>query len=173
VVQRKIGNATPAFSMGFSNDVKFKAISFNMLWSWQQGGMNSNLTNTDVDASQVSRDYTDPCTHDCINNETLGAQRYRMWTSVSKVYAQDATYLKLREATISLDIPRSITSKLWSGARYVRFSVSGKNLLMFTPYWGVDPEVNNNGTQAIKIGFDDIAPYPPARTFWFTVDLGF
>jgi hypothetical protein len=174
VVQRKIGNATPSFTMGFSNDLKIKAISFNMLWNWQQGGMNSNLTETDADASQISRDYADPCVRDCLGAETLGGQRYRLGTAfVAKNYAQDATYLKLREATISIDLPRSLVSKFWSGARYVRFSVSGKNLLMFTPYWGVDPEVNNNGTQAIKIGFDDIAPYPPARTFWFAIDLGF
>ncbi len=174
VVQRKIGNATPTFTMGFSNDLKVKAISFNMLWTWQQGGMNSNLTETDADASQISRDYAQACVHDCLNSETLGQQRYRLGTAfVAKNYAQDATYLKLREATLSFELPKSLITKFWSSARYVRLSVSGKNLLMFTPYWGVDPEVNNNGTQAIKIGFDDIAPYPPARTFWFTLDLGF
>src|SRR6185503_7780022 len=160
--------------MGFSNDLKVKAISFNMLWTWQQGGMNSNLTETDADASQISRDYAQPCVHDCLGSETLGQQRYRLGTAfVAKNYAQDATYLKLREASISVEVPKSLVSKFWSSARYVRLTVSGKNLLMFTPYWGVDPEVNNNGTQAIKIGFDDIAPYPPARTFWFTLDLGF
>ena len=95
-----------------------------------------------------------------------------MWSRTHPYY-EDASFLRLREASIGIDLPGSMVHKFWSGARYVRFSVSGKNLLMFTPYWGVDPEVNNNGTQAIKIGFDDIAPYPPARSFWFTVDLGF
>ena len=178
IVQRKIGNVNPTFTMGLSNDLKVKAISFSMLWNWQQGGMNSNLTNTDADASGVSRDYADPCVVSCLVTggvtETFGQQRYRLGTAyVARNYAQDATYLKLREATITLDLPKSWVNKFWSGARYARIAVSGKNLLMFSPYWGVDPEVNNNGTQAIKIGFDDIAPYPPARTFWFTVDLGF
>ncbi len=174
IVQHKIGNANPDFTVGFNNDVRFKAFSFSMLWSWQKGGLNSNLTNTDIDASQIGRDYTDPCVQSCLGNETLGAQRYRLGTAyVSRIYVQDATYLKLREATIAYDVPASLNGRLWHGARDVRVALSGKNLLQFSNYWGVDPEVNNNGTQAIKIGFDDIAPYPPSRSFWLTIEVGF
>ena len=145
-----------------------------MLWSWQKGGLNSNLTNTDADASKVSRDFTDPCGEGCLAGETLGAQRYRLGTAyVSRIYVQDATYVKLREATIGYTVPPSVSNRLWHGGRDVRVALTGKNLLQFSKYWGVDPEVNNNGTQAIKIGFDDIAPYPPSRSFWLTIDLGF
>ncbi|MBI4501949.1 MAG: SusC/RagA family TonB-linked outer membrane protein [Gemmatimonadetes bacterium] len=175
IVQRKIGNLNPKFTMGFSNDLKWKSLAFSFLLNWQQGGMVSNLTMTDMDASQITYDYADPCTGgSCLPNETVGQQRYRLGrASLTKIYAQDATYLKLRQATLSLDLPKSITSRLWSGARFIRLSLSGNNLLMFTPYSGVDPEVQDRGSQNIRIGFDDIGPYPPARIFWFTVDLGF
>jgi hypothetical protein len=174
IVQHKIGNANPDLTVGFNNDVRAKAFTFSMLWSWQKGGLNSNLTNTDADASKVSRDFTDPCGEGCLAGETLGAQRYRLGTAyVSRIYVQDATYVKLREATIGYTVPPSVSNRLWHGGRDVRVALTGKNLLQFSKYWGVDPEVNNNGTQAIKIGFDDIAPYPPSRSFWLTIDLGF
>jgi hypothetical protein len=174
IVQRKIGNANPDFTMGFANDLRMRAFTFTMLWSWQKGGMNSDLTNTDADASQVSRDYTDPCVQSCLGNETLGAQRYRLGTAyVTSIYAQRATYVKLREATLTYAVPPWLSERLWRSGRDITVALSGKNLLQFSKYWGVDPEVNNNGTQAIKIGFDDIAPYPPARTIWLTFGLGF
>src|SRR5262249_49962704 len=139
IVQRKIGNANPDFTIGFNNDVKAKAFTFSMLWSWQKGGLNSDLTNTDIDASQIGRDYTDPCLESCLGNETLGAQRYRLRTSyVSRIYVQDASYLKLREATLTYDVPASVSGRLWHGARDVQIAISGRNLLQISNYWGVD-----------------------------------
>ena len=175
IVQRKVGNVNPQFSMGFSNDFKWKAVAFSFLLNWQQGGMVSNLTMTDMDASQITYDYADPCTGgSCLPNETVGQQRYRLGrASLTKIYAQDATYLKLRQATVSVDLPKSVIGRFWSGARFIRLSLSGNNLIMLTPYRGVDPEVQDQGSRNIRIGFDDIGPYPPARTFWLTVDLGF
>jgi len=38
--------------------------------------------------------------------------------------------------------------------------------------WGVDPEANNFGNNNVG-RFVDLAPFPPARQFFFSVDLGF
>lgn len=74
---------------------------------------------------------------------------------------------------LTVEVPKSLVASVWSGARFVRLSASGNNLLMITPYRGVDPEVLDHGSRNIRIGFDDIGPYPPARTFWLSVDVGF
>jgi hypothetical protein len=50
--------------------------------------------------------------------------------------------------------------------------VSGRNLLTFTDYTGLDPEVSNFGNQNIARNID-VAPFPPSRTFWFSVRVGF
>src|SRR4030095_3930496 len=90
--------------------------------------------------------------------ETIGAMRLRLFPNyVSSIDVEDASYVKLKELNVSLDLPKSFTSKFWSGARFVRVSVSGRNLLTFTGYSGADPEVSNNGSRNIRIGFDDIA----------------
>jgi hypothetical protein len=43
---------------------------------------------------------------------------------------------------------------------------------MWTDYWGVDPEVNNFGTQNV-VRFVDLAPYPPSRSYFVGIDFGF
>ena len=57
-------------------------------------------------------------------------------------------------------------------AKRVRFKVSGRNLLTFTPYSGFDPEVSNFGNDPIDRNID-LAPFPPSRSFWTSVELGF
>ena len=49
--------------------------------------------------------------------------------------------------------------------------LSGRNLLTFTGYSGLDPEVSNFGSQAISRNYD-VTPYPPSRTFWLSVTAG-
>jgi hypothetical protein len=56
--------------------------------------------------------------------------------------------------------------------RTARLSLTGRNLLRFTPYRGLDPEVSNFGRQAIVRNID-VAPFPPSRDFFFSIDLGF
>ncbi len=63
-------------------------------------------------------------------------------------------------------------SRYLFGSHGVQLSVSGRNLIVITNYWGYDPEVSNFGQQAITRGVD-LAPYPPSRTFYFTVSAGF
>ncbi|MBI4500701.1 MAG: TonB-dependent receptor, partial [Gemmatimonadetes bacterium] len=170
----KVGNLNPQFTMGFNSDLKIKAFSFNFLLSWQQGGLTSDLTRWLIDLAGTTRDYGEPCVNGCLPGETLGGQRARLFPAfVTRINVSDATYLKLREVTLGYELPRSLTSKFWSNARFVRLSASGRNLITLTRYTGMDPEVANNGSRNIRIGFDDIAPYPPSRAFWFSVDVGF
>jgi hypothetical protein len=89
------------------------------------------------------------------------------------VYVQDGSYLKLREVTLAYNVPENLAQRLFGGsARYVRLSVSARNLLRFTDYRGLDPEVSNFGNQAIVRNVD-VAPFPPSKSFFFSVDLGF
>ena len=50
--------------------------------------------------------------------------------------------------------------------------LAGRNLLRFTPFRGMDPEVSNFGNQAVARNID-VAPFPPSRSFFFAIDLGF
>jgi TonB-linked SusC/RagA family outer membrane protein len=159
----KVGDATPDFQMSFASDLDYKRLSLGFLFDWKQGGDIINLTEFLYDAGQNSRDF-----------EAAGAARVaRFGEGFSDVYVQDGTYLKLRELSLAYTLPESFTASLFgAGLRYARLSLSGRNLLRFTPYRGLDPEVSNFGNQAIVRNID-VAPFPPSRSFFFSIDLGF
>ena len=58
---------------------------------------------------------------------------------------EDASFMRLKNLTISYSLPESVIrkTKFFSGAR---FFVTGRNLLTFTNYLGPDPEVDSNIT---------------------------
>jgi len=131
------------------------------------------LTKLLYDLSQTTADYDSPCTNaGCKPGETLGDWRLRLWPRQTAVYYEKATFLKLRELSVSVDLPQSFVRRFWGGARYIRLGLSGHDLLSFTPYSGFDPEVSSIGNQPIGRNQDN-APYPPSRSFWFSVDVGF
>jgi len=122
-----------------------------------------NLTEFLYDAGANSVDYV-----------TAGADRInRFGQGFTQPYVQSGTYLKLRELNLSFNLPDRLVSGLFGrNIRTARLSVTGRNLLRFTPYKGLDPEVSNFGAQAIVRNID-VAPFPPSRDFYFSIDLGF
>ena len=159
----KVGDATPDFQMSFSSDVDVRRFTLGMLWDYKQGGDIINLTEFLYDAGQNSKDYL-----------TAGEARVvRFGDGFTDAYVQSGTYVKLREANLSYNLPDRIVSSIFGRSiRTARLSLTGRNLLRFTPYRGLDPEVSNFGRQAIVRNID-VAPFPPSRSFFFSVDLGF
>lgn len=168
IVVRKIGDATPDFRMSFTNDVTWHSLNLHILADWQQGSSILNLTRLLYDFGQVTVDYADPYGP----GETVGQHRLAGFRKVAANYMESASFLKLREVTLSYDLPTAWAQRLWGGVHSARFSVSGRNLLTFTPYTGLDPEVSNFGNQPVTRNID-VAPFPPSRSFWFSLNLGF
>ncbi len=173
-----IGDATPDFEMSFGNEFTWKGLSLNMLAEWRKGGQVSNLTNNLFDEGQTSYDFDDVVQVKMGDGTTverkLGAYRYDTWAggADARAYVQDGSYVKLREVTLSYLLPASATEALRIGARDLRLSVSGRNLFTWSDYWGMDPEVNNFGNQNVG-RFVDLAPFPPSRSVFISVDVGF
>jgi TonB-linked SusC/RagA family outer membrane protein len=169
VVVRKVGEANPKFRMGFVNDLTFRGFTLHTVLDWQQGGSILNLTKLLYDFGGVTKDYDKPIPG---STQTVGERRISGFGLVTKNWIESASFLKLRELTLSYDLPGGIVGSLWRGARYARVSLSARNLFLSAPYDGLDPEVSNFGNQPIARNID-VAPFPPSRSFWLTFDLGF
>ena len=159
-----VGDASPSFTMSFSSDLDYHAFSVGMLWDWKKGGDVINLTQLLFDAGGTSPDYV-----------AAGADRITDWAvnGLTAVYVQDASYLKLREVTLSYRVPaRAVTTLFGNRIQAARLTFAGRNLLRFTPYKGLDPEVSNFGNQGIARNIN-VAPFPPSRSFFFSIDLDF
>ena len=158
-----VGDATPDFQMSFSGDVDWGQWSLGALFDWKQGGDVINLTELLYDAGSNSAD------------PVAGAQRITDWAvnGITKTYVQDASYGKLREVTLAYRLSPSLTSRLFGGrVQAARLSLSGRNLIRITGFRGIDPEVSNFGNQAIARNID-VAPFPPSRSFWLSLDFDF
>lgn len=159
----QIGDFNPSFRLGMANDVTWKNLTFSMLWDWQQGGNVVNLNQNNYDLQGTAADADTPAGIERIRLANLG---------VATIYVEDATFLKLRELSVGWTLPKRIARSFAQGISDVRLSVTGRNLLMFTPYTGLDPEVSNFGTQSVSRGID-IAPFPPSRSVFFNIAVGF
>jgi TonB-linked SusC/RagA family outer membrane protein len=162
----KVGDANPDFQMSFSNDIDFHRFTLGFLFDWKFGGDIINLTELLYDSFQISKDF--------VTADSAGLRRITEFSQgFTQPYVQNGSYLKLREVNLSYNLPDGVTSSLFGGAvRYARLSVTGRNLFRITPYRGLDPEVSNFANQAIFRNID-VAPFPPSRSFFFSVDLGF
>jgi TonB-linked SusC/RagA family outer membrane protein len=159
----QLGDANPNFRLSLSNDITYKSLFVSFLWDWQQGGVAQNQTLSLYDCNNLAPD----------GGTAAGQARYDACNSTgdARPFVQSTSFVKLREATIGISLPRS-WSRAFAGANDVRVSLTGRNLLLFTDYFGYDPEVSNYGQQAIVRNID-LGPYPPMRSFFFNVTVGF
>ena len=167
-----IGDVNPDFRMGLGSNVTFHRAHLYFLFNWQHHGDDINLTellydltgNT-LDAGKIVNTPSGPT--------PLGTYRVTRWvTGNTNVYVQDASFIKLRELSLSYDIPDRLLGTLRNRVHSASLVAEGRNLITWTKYQGLDPEVSNFGNEAIARNVD-VAPFPPSRQFWFGLNLGF
>jgi outer membrane receptor protein involved in Fe transport len=162
-----IGDNTPKFTMGFSNELNYGPLRMTSLFDWRHGGDVANLTN----------DYLLDCCAD--NQGTLGdtalvnkIRHLQIDLRDTRSFLENAGFIKLRELALSYALPDALTSHLFSSARAVRLEVAGRNLYTWTNYTGLDPEVSNFGNTNVN-RFNDVTPYPPSRSWFFSISADF
>jgi hypothetical protein len=159
----QLGNTAPDFRVGFVNDINYRSLNISVVLDWQQGGDVINLTKFLQDDGQTSADWGTPAWE----------KRYEGYLKGAIVtYIEDASFLKLRELSVGVDVPASLVGALNLGVESMRVSLTGRNLWMTTKYSGLDPEVANFGAAAIRNNLD-IGPYPPTRSVFFNIAVGF
>jgi TonB-dependent starch-binding outer membrane protein SusC len=175
VVDTLLGDATPHFTMQFTNTLRHRALELSFLLDWKKGGDVVNITQNRMDEGKNSRDYDEPSPDPAIG-KTLGEYRYNKWASGNNAAGliQDGSYVKLREINLSYNMPASILQRapIARSFKSLRFSLTGRNLAVWSDYWGSDPEFNNfSNSNTIRV--IDLAGYPPSRSYFFSIELGY
>jgi hypothetical protein len=85
---------------------------------------------------------------------------------VNTLTVLDASYLRLKNARISYNIP-TVNSKFF---KQIQVYVTGQNLYTITEYIGFDPEANANGRSNARV---DKSGYPLARTWMLGAKVQF
>ena len=89
-------------------------------------------------------------------------------SSLRDFVINDAKYLKLREVSLSYDVPTELASK--ARAKSAGFTLSARNLHTWTPYTGLDPESEFVSGTPVNV---DQAHMPQLASLVFTIRLGY
>ena len=182
--QRAIGNPNPDFILGWNNSIRMKDFKLGFLIDWREGGDMWNGTawalsffgRTPLTArTRVETPAPIPGVLSNGQPNNIPVTRDQSyWTSslggfgaVGEQFVEDAGWLRLREVSLSYDIPMD---KI--GVNFIKsgsFSFIGRNLWYTTDYDGVDPETSLTGSGNGQ-GFDYFN-MPNTRSLIFKLNL--
>ncbi|WP_256011438.1 SusC/RagA family TonB-linked outer membrane protein [Desertivirga xinjiangensis] len=164
-----IGRALPIHTCGFNNNLAFKNFDLNIFFQWSYGNkiLNANrifLEGNEVGSPYVNQfaSYEDRWTPDNPSN-TLYSSTGRGPLAYSSRLLEDGSFLRLKTLALGYRIPDRLVRSV--KMKNLRVYVSGQNLLTWTNYSGLDPEVSVRNSP-LSPGFDYSA-YPRSRVFTF------
>ncbi len=92
------------------------------------------------------------------------------FTGPASQFIEDGSFVKLREISISYNITHPFVTE-WLGLQSIDVRLSGRNLITWTDYTGVDPETNLSGNTNWR-GLDYFNN-PQTRSFVFSLQVNY
>jgi hypothetical protein len=89
---------------------------------------------------------------------------------MSSRFIEDGSYLRVKHLRLAYDLKTLPES--FGDFTKVEFYLAAQNLLTFTSYSGMDPEVNYAGQDNVRMG-TDFFTYPQARTIMLGINVEF
>jgi TonB-linked SusC/RagA family outer membrane protein len=153
--RKVLGNIQPKWTGGWANQFNYKSLSVNALFDFKRGGNIFSITNYFGDYTGVLAqtlkgrevDWNKPgVVVKGIDDVTGQPNTVNVTTEqylqnifpVNEPYIYDASYVKLREVRLGLDLPQRFASVF--NARAINIAVSGRNLHTWTKVPNIDPE---------------------------------
>ncbi len=172
--QSSLGDPNPKFNMSFINNLQYKGtFTLSMQWDVIAGAHLYNQTKQWMYRDGIHSDYDIPVT---INGETQAFTAfYRSMyaggaaNGTKNYFYEDASFWRLRNLSVGVDIAKLTKIKF---ANRLQLVLSGRNLLTFTPYSGMDPEVNYSTNSAFDRGLDHNT-IPNTKSYTIGLNLGF
>ncbi|MDQ3683727.1 MAG: SusC/RagA family TonB-linked outer membrane protein, partial [Bacteroidota bacterium] len=191
--QKLLGNSQPDWIGGLSNIFSYKSITLSTLLDARWGMERFNRLKNFFAAFGIA-DFTadrrsykvfegvladgTPNTKKVWLDQAMGPDGvnygegyYRTnYRAISEPFVEDASWIRLRSASLSYGLPAS-----WLPKNFIRsatVSVTGNNLWLHTKYYGLDPESISADSGSNVDGSSGFT-YPAARSFLFTINVGF
>jgi TonB-linked SusC/RagA family outer membrane protein len=176
-----VGSAIPKFTAGLNLFTSYKNFDLTLFFQGAYGFEIYNVAFHDIEGFyrpfNLTKDFYDNrWTGEGTSNDYPRAS----WSGsnnnvrVSTRFLRDGSYTRLKNLQVGYNFPTSATDKLNIGS--LRVYVSALNLLTFTKYPGLDPEMttsdNASGEGDLARGMD-WGTYPVAKSFNFGLNLSF
>ena len=147
-----VGVATPKFQGGVNTAISWKGITLSATGAFVYGNKIFNAVRTSMDSDGQSQDYNMMSL-----NNGLGWSRWqkegdiathpkpvlkgnKSAHSVSSRYLEDGSFFRLKNVTLSYQLPKNILKK--AHMQGLRVFVSADNVLTASKFSGMDPEIN-------------------------------
>ena len=191
--KEKVGTSAPDFTMGFVNRVSWKNISLGVVVDWRKGGefwsntaemmtWNGNATATMFNERQP---FVIPNSVKVVGGQYVENDVPIAWNAMYSYYNHSTNtymyrnfvlpkdYVKLRELSVSYNLPKNLLSKL-KIVKEMEVAIVGRNLFMWTPKANnfVDPEATNYGND-ITSELGEFTAAPSTRTFGGSIKVTF
>jgi TonB-linked SusC/RagA family outer membrane protein len=175
------GSAIPNFTYGLTVNLSYKNFDFSAFFQGVQGNKVYMQINKDIEGFYrafpvTKRFYDEHWTPENPNNEFPRAA----WGGAtnnnrpSTRFIEDGSYVRLKNVQIGYTFPESTTSKL--KIEQVRIYVSAQNMLTYTKFSGLDPEMQTSENSAAEgdraVGID-WGTYPTAKTYLMGLRVSF
>ncbi len=156
-ISEVIGDPNPDWTMGIRNTFNYKAFTFTFLFDIREGGDMWNGTKgalTFFGTSELTENRGDvvvfdgvtsdgqPNTKQVVLDESWYSGNGGGFGSVAEHFVEETSWVRLRDVSISYSFPEKIIGPF----KGVDFTLAGRNLLLFTPFDGVDPETSLTGS---------------------------
>lgn len=171
-----IGRGQPIHTGGFSNNFTYKAFSLNVFMQWSYGndiynanrlileGNSNGWANINQFASYANR--WSPTNPTNANYRTRGQGPIGFHSSR---VVEDGSFIRLKTVSLNYNLPEKLIKSAYLSSLSV--NVSAQNLVTWTNYSGMDPEVSTRNN-TLTPGFD-YSSYPRSPTIAFGIKAGF
>lgn len=185
----RLGSFMPKFFTGLNLDGAYKQFDLNLFWYASVGNKIFNYTarnlqsfgRTDggIGIQNISQEYYENrWTSSNPSNEYARITRLDQNGNgrPSDVFVEDGSFLRLKNIQLGYTLPASIAQK--AAVSKLRFYISAQNLLTFTKYSGLDPELSTpadptDGTRNVTATGIDVGTYPNTKFFTFGLNASF
>ncbi len=172
-----IGNPWPRMIYGFNANVAYRNFDLTLFFQGVQGVDIFNATKayyrtvfSDYNSStRVFESWTaeNPTQHP----RQIAGDPNGNFRRPSSYMVEDGSYLKLRNIQVGYTLPEALISRI--GLTNARVFVNGQNLLTFTQYEGLDPELSAGNDNNTRQGIDGLGQYPQTRLVSAGLQIGF
>ena len=169
------GSAIPRYVGGFTNNITYKNFDFMIFFQFSEGNNTLNYgrfffehggeRTTGYSAQQLDR-WQQP--GDITDVPRMASINYSADLRPSR-HVEDGSFLRLKNTSLGYSLPTELSSRV--GVSRARVYIAAQNLLTWTNYTGLDPEVSTSPSNLVA-GVD-IAVMPQPRTYTAGINLTF
>lgn len=169
--QTFIGDPNPDFTFGLTNNFTYKNFNLSIFLQGAYGNDIYNASRMETEGMYDAKNQTRAVLNRWkIPGQITSTPKAGFNMKNSTYFVEDGSYLRVKSISLSYNVRNQFLSKI--GVSRLQPYFTANNLLTWTNYSGMDPEVNQWGNSGAVQGID-WGTYPQSKSFVFGVNVEF